>query len=690
MSSRENNLNAPINNAMPNRNASKPGTYPGMMTDTAINALLLGARFTECARECSERVSRIESGLKSAPRKPCVIHAATPHSSRPAAIIDRAAAASPTNSRVEPKRIDALPLSNAPAARPVPDENDKVEFYEPAEEEIRLNISEVDGPVPADVSMSRDHSVLTAAGTDAGMAERNDERLCGRHAAKILRDCRRDVALAPSDARKNVFQEVAKKLGQMVADQWLPKAVMVDRLLEIAEAHGSFGLIPEQIQQIIVDAAEAICSPKNAPVSLPLTRRLITRRASDVQPEKLIWVWPGRIPEGKLVLVGGPPGLGKSQLTAFIAATVSNGGAWPCGEGSTAPGNVIIMSAEDGIEDTIIPRLIAAGANMDRVYIVASATKPDGTGRKTFSLKTDVDLLEAKAKEIGGVRLFSVDPVSAYMGGSDGNGNVETREVLEPLAEMANRLRIAVVAVTHLNKGGGGTQQSALNRFAGSIAFVAAARAAFAVIEDPEDDNRRLLLQAKNNLGPKCKGLAFRMEQRLIPGDILSSNIFFESEHVNQSIDEALTASESRGGGGQTSSKEDAAEFLAEILAYGPMDVLEVERQARAATLLDDDKRLRQNKAFRDARKDLRVLSTREGFGPGSRYVLSLSGTPCALKNSMRAPAPEAAHMGNPGAHDAERVFSGAQIITGRIARHDEKRSEGPLDAPSKSEADEL
>jgi putative DNA primase/helicase len=147
-------------------------------------------------------------------------------------------------------------------------------------------------------------------------------------------------------------------------------------------------------------------------------RRLITHRASDLQPEKLVWVWPGRIPEGKLVLVGGPPGLGKSQLTAFMAATISNGGDWPCNEGSTAAGSVIFMSAEDGVEDTIVPRLIAAGANRDRVYIVASATKPDGTGRKTFSLKTNVDLLEAKANEIADVRLIVVDPISAYMGGS--------------------------------------------------------------------------------------------------------------------------------------------------------------------------------------------------------------------------------------------------------------------------------
>ena len=83
----------------------------------------------------------------------------------------------------------------------------------------------------------------------------------------------------------------------------------------------------------------------------------------------------------------------------------------------------------------------------------------------------------------------------------------------------------------------------------GSIAFVAAARAAFAVVEDPENEGRRLLLQAKNNLGPKCEGLAFRVEQRLIEDEILASSVFFESEHVAHSLDQALAASENRGGG---------------------------------------------------------------------------------------------------------------------------------------------
>jgi len=351
--------------------------------------------------------------------------------------------------------------------------------------------------------------------------------------------------------------------------------------------------------------------PPGAEPKASAKRRLISHLASDLTPEKLVWIWPDRIPEGKLVLLGGPPGLGKSQLTAFVSAVVSNGSHWPCGEGSAPQGNVIFMSAEDGIEDTIVPRLMAAGADLTRVRIVAAATKMDGTGRKTFSLKTDVDLLEDLARQTGSVRVIIVDPISAYMGGADGNGNVETREVLEPLAEMANRLKIAVVAVTHLNKGGAGNQ-NALNRFAGSIAFVAAARAAFAVIEDPDDEGRRLLLQAKSNLGKKCEGLAFRLEQRLVAGDIVSSSIMFEGEHVSASIDEALNASECRGAERHTN-KDEAANFLRTVLAGGALPVLQIESEARDAGLLGPESPISQNKPFRLAREQLGIAPQRQG-----------------------------------------------------------------------------
>jgi Resolvase, N terminal domain len=127
---------------------------------------------------------------------------------------------------------------------------------------------------------------------------------------------------------------------------------------------------------------------------------------------------------------------------------------------------------------------------------------------------------------------------------------------------------------------------------------------------------------------------------------------FFENEQVSQSIDEALTASENRGGdGSQTSGKEDVAAFLTVLLAAGPVDVHEVEREVRLAGLLDETKRIRGNKSFRTARKLLGVRSVREGFGQRARYVLSLPGAPCAPEKPMGARSRDGAHMENTGAH---------------------------------------
>jgi energy-coupling factor transporter ATP-binding protein EcfA2 len=449
-------------------------------------------------------------------------------------------------------------------------------------------------------------------------------RLYGGHAAQIIIDCKRRVALTTGDAKLTVYRDAVKTLADAVADQWLPKQCAADVANELAVAHDFFSLTPENVQQIIADAFHAVQVPK--PIAIPPSssrRQLVIRRASELAPEKLNWVWPGRIAEGKLVLVGGPPGLGKSLLTTFMAATISTGSAWPCGEGSAPIGSVLILSAEDGMRDTIVPRLIAAGANTKQVHIIEA--KLEGSTRKTFNLKTDVDLLEERARQIGDVRLIIVDPISAYMGGSDGNNNAETRETLEPLADMANRLGIAVVAVTHLNKGNSGSSRVAMNRFTGSIAYVAAARAAFGVVADAEDRERRLFLLAKSNLGPPCDGLVFRVEQRLVADDILAANVFFESEHVTVTIDEALTTSEN--GHQETSTTDDVVEFLQDVLSTGPMEVGDVELQARAAGLLGDDKRLRETKPFRNARKKLGVTVKRVGFGPGAHHILSLPDT---------------------------------------------------------------
>src|SRR5580704_4684197 len=307
---------------------------------------------------------------------------------------------------------------------------------------------------------------------------------------------------------------------------------------------------------------------------------LISRCAADIIPKRIDFLWPGRIARGKHTAIAGEPGDGKSQLSVYVAATVSRGGQWPCGEGRAPIGNVIILNAEDGADDTVVPRLIAAGADLRRVHIVSAVHQEDGKGRRAFNLQADLALLERKIAEIGDVALVIIDPISSYMGKTDSHKNAEVRGALEPLSEMAERLKVAILSITHFSKSGSGNSNKALHRFIGSIAFTGAPRAAFAVIEDTDNEGRILFLSAKNNMVRKPQGLAYRLLQTFVGKDeILASYVHFDSEPVTVSADEALRASED---GGDRSAAAEAEEFLRDKLSAGPVPAKDGEEHARA------------------------------------------------------------------------------------------------------------
>ena len=282
-------------------------------------------------------------------------------------------------------------------------------------------------------------------------------------------------------------------------------------------------------------------------------------KASDVKIRPIKWLWPGVLAQGKLVIIAGDPGLGKSQVCICVCAIVSAGGKWPVSEETCDKGSVIILSAEDGAEDTIVPRLKAVSADLENIHIVHAVKLGKGKER-AFDLTRDVEQLRYTLNSIENVRLVVVDPVSAYLGKTDSHRNSEVRAALTPAIEFAEEIGACLLCVTHLNKGG---QGNALSRVTGSIAFTAAARASFLVTRDNDDHDLRLMLPLKNNLAKDTHGFGYRIEEKNLSG-IETSCVTWEKATVNLSAEDVLidqyVRSENRG---------KAEEFLMNELADG-------------------------------------------------------------------------------------------------------------------------
>lgn len=384
---------------------------------------------------------------------------------------------------------------------------------------------------------------------------------------------------------------LAIEAAQLVSDGW-------------RKAHDAHALAKDSASEITtVDASKQRQDGK-----------VVYQRLSEIEAKPISWLWPGRIARGKPTMIAGHPGLGKSQTTASLAAVVTTGGRWPVDRSTCPLGNVLFLSAEDDPADTIRPRLEAAGADVSRVHILkAVVDRYDANGEevhRSFNLKGDIRRLEEAIAEIGDVALVVIDPVSAYLGSTESHNNAEVRALLAPLSEMAARQSVAVVLVSHLNKGGSGGE--ALMRVTGSLAFVAAARAAFIVAKDPEDEARRLFIPAKNNIAKDQGGLAFRIAPATLANGIETSLVMWDAEPVNNvTADEVLmipTDPEQR------SAMEEAKTFLQGLLADAPLSAKEVLSNARDAGHAD--------KTIRRASKSLGIDPRKDGLRGGWMWAL--------------------------------------------------------------------
>lgn len=306
--------------------------------------------------------------------------------------------------------------------------------------------------------------------------------------------------------------------------------------------------------------------------------KLIRRCMADVNAEPVEWLWPRRFAT-KLNLIGGHPGLGKSQISISIAATVTIGGAWPdntpCMQGS-----VIFISSEDDAGDTIKPRLEAAGADTRHVHVI-DGVLDDKNNPRSWQLG-DHDVIENLLIELGDVRLIIIDPITAYVGNKDGHSTSDVRGLLSPLMDMASKYKFAVLAISHLNKSG---KDEAVMRVTGSVAYVAAARAAYIVGRHPTINGARCLAPLKNNLGDDKTGFGYRVVSATSHDGFDTSRIEWLGA-IEVSADDVL----SKPAGNPEdiepdSAKGDAAAFLIEILRDEPVASREVYEQADAANI---------------------------------------------------------------------------------------------------------
>jgi putative DNA primase/helicase len=254
----------------------------------------------------------------------------------------------------------------------------------------------------------------------------------------------------------------------------------------------------------------------------------VVRCAADLKPQKLARVWSGRFFRGKVGFIAGEPGLGKSTVAIFMAATQSNGGVWP-GDGKAHRADVIYISAEDGAADTIRPRLEAAGANLRRIHIVDEVNGP--LGSRPFSVLTDLGQLEIILQSVRRPRLVIIDPINACLEPTatfpfNPNNVTHVRALLGRLEALARKYHVAIVCVTHFTKAKGGTT---LSRVTGSFAFVAAASSVYTVERKKDDPDQRVFAPAKNNLGRDVDALAFHIRERITTGKIPAPYAVFVS-----------------------------------------------------------------------------------------------------------------------------------------------------------------
>jgi len=304
-------------------------------------------------------------------------------------------------------------------------------------------------------------------------------------------------------------------------------------------------------------------------------------RASTINPVPVDWLWRPWLPRGKLVILDGNPGCGKSTVALDIAARVTTGAAMPTGEADEVA-QVAVLNAEDATDDTVRPRLDAAGADCDRVFVWDWRSDP-------LSFPGQAAWLHDRITEHG-IRLVVLDTLTSFLGGTiDSHRDQDVRSALIPVVDVAGETGATVLAIRHLNKN---SQVAAIHRGMGSVAFGALARSVLLAGEHPDGDGF-VLSPVKGNLAAAPKSLRYRIVDR---GDrpVIEwggqCDLTADDQVAPQTHPSALSA---------------AVRFLEEFLEEGPMPASDLEAAAEDEGI--------SIATLRRARKRLGVRSEKRG-----------------------------------------------------------------------------
>jgi len=340
---------------------------------------------------------------------------------------------------------------------------------------------------------------------------------------------------------------------------------------------------------------------------------------SEVEVEDFQWLWHRRVALRKITMLDGDPGLGKSLFTTDLAARVSMGRAMADGSpGLSGPSGVVLICGEDGLADTVKPRLLAAGASPEactrvRAIDMIPETLSDGTiSQRLLSLLSDMPALEATITAMG-AQLLVIDPITAYLGnGVDMYRDSDLRRVLTPLAGLAERTSAAIILVRHLNKN---TATPALHRGLGGVGFIGVARLGLLFAPNPDVEGEVLVSRHKGNIGQVPPTLAYRVVQVGEAENMPRISWLGERE---TSAGAALAAQSAAGEDSETrSATDEAVAWLRAKLSDGPLKARDVQSDARADGISE--------KALRTARSRIGIKPYREGgLGAEGRWMWEL------------------------------------------------------------------